>query len=335
MKPIGADGDCKASVVDLVFVVDQSQSVTPARWPLVTDFICQVSLGFDVSQTKTHIGLVIFDTRCTMEFDLTKHKNNADICSAVRSIPYDGGNTNIACGLDMAQFMLTSPDVRGDVSKLVLLVTDGIPTVDVQKTVSSAGSLNRHAKLITVGISRFINRKLLEDIAFKPEYFTFIDGFNELERSANDVVDLLCDAAGNPRTTTPNPADDPCYRCTDYDGEGIGFTGDEDETKCHHYWLCTVNTTTGLNVRSVLRVCPPGTVYSEESAPFGIPCVHEWQVDTTQCGNNRDNQNLMISRDSHSILNRKSTDSRSIKYLLNLCISKDNNIHISRRRTLR
>ena len=277
--------DCSTAVVDMIFVVDRSGSITAPRWPFITDFVCELSRAFDVSLSKTRIAVIIFGNDCHIEFDLDDYTNNEDICDAVKAIPYETGSTNIYCGFMEARSIISSDSLgdRSNVDNVVLLVTDGKPTKKVADTVPAADMLKQVATIISVGVSPQVNNTLLRELASKPSFFTFISNFDQLDTNVNDVSDLLCEAA-TATTTTPAPTGgDPCYRCTDYDERGYGYINDTDPHLCHVFWLCSYDPVTRINQRAIRQECPPGTVYSSESSAYGIPCVHASQLNTTEC----------------------------------------------------
>ena len=288
--------DCKTAKVDLMLIVDQSTSIEAHRWPMVTDFLCRLTQAFDVNPRKTQIALIIFDKYCNLIFDFEKYTNNSAVCTAIKGIEYDTGATNIACGLEKAResFSSTIAGQSPGKSNIAVLITDGQPNKGKKHTVPEAKRLKRYATVVSVGISNKVNSTLLKEIATKPEFYSFIHNFNELDTNVDDVKEMICNATklstttSTPSTTTNQlPPEDPCYRCTDYDDQGFGFIDDPEKSLCHVYWLC--KSVGGVNERSVRLECPPGTVYSAANSINGIPCVHEWEVNTTHCVDNKGN----------------------------------------------
>ena len=288
--------DCKTAQVDLMFIVDQSGSIREDRWPSVTDFVCQLSQAFDVNPRKTQIALIIFERDCELIFDFKKYTNNDDICTAVKGIVYDRGSTNIACGLEKARESFTST-IAGQSpgkSNIAVLITDGTHMKRKKDTLPEAELLKEHATVVSVGVTPQVNETLLKAIATKPEFYSFIHNFTMLDTNVDDIKEMICNATKlttttstttSTTTTSHTPPVDPCYRCTDYDDQGFGFIDDPDNSLCHVYWLC--KSVGGVNERSVRLECPPGTVYSAGSSINGIPCVHQWEVNTTHCVDNK------------------------------------------------
>ena len=280
--------------------MDRSGSITLARWPTITAFVCELSQAFDVSLSKTRIAMIVFGSECQIEFDLDDYTNNDAICSAANAIPYAKGSTNIFCGFQSARSIIQS-DILGDrpdVENVVLLVTDGKPTKKVDETIPEANMLKQVATIVSVGVSNKVNTTLLMILASNPNFFTFLSNFDELDQNVEDVSNLLCEAAllttttSTTTTTTAAPGGDPCYRCTDYDDRGFGYINDTDPSLCHVFWLCKTDPATGINQRAIRQTCPPGTMYNSESSAYGIPCVHAWQLNKTGCVDNIGNTDI-------------------------------------------
>ena len=276
-----------------MFIVDQSGSIREDRWRSVTDFICKLTEAFDVAPRKTQIALIVFKKKCRLRFNFRQHYNNEDVCKAVHAIEFEKGSTNIACGLKKARksFTSTMAGQSPGKSNIAVLITDGTHNKNKENTLPEAELLKEHATVVSVGITPQVDEELLKAIATKPEFYTFIHNFTMLDTNVDDVKEMICNATKVMTTTMPSttttsqlPPDDSCYRCTDYDDQGFGFIDDPDNSLCHVYWLC--KSVGGVNERSVRLECPPGTVYSAGNSINGIPCVHQWEVNTTHCVDN-------------------------------------------------
>ena len=267
-------------MADIVFLADQSSSIGVDRWPLVQNFFCEIATAFDVALDKVRIGMVTFDRKCNKIFNLNTHSTKEGVCSDIMAIEYDEGYTNIACALEQASNLLSKAKFgdREDVVNVVLLLSDGDPNRDVNLTIPEANNLKDIATLVVVALDEIVNTTFMKDLASSQQYFYFVKSFVDLVHSVANISAGLCYAAG----ATPD-LNDPCYRCSDYDDAGFGFIGDANSSLCHQYWLCNQDPYTKQNVRTIKRTCPPGTVYSSQSSVYGIPCVHEWQANTTQC----------------------------------------------------
>ena len=57
MHNIGSLSECTQPIVDLMFVVDGSESITPVRFETVKQWVVNVASGFDISE-PVQIGVV-------------------------------------------------------------------------------------------------------------------------------------------------------------------------------------------------------------------------------------------------------------------------------------
>lgn len=84
-------------VIDLVFVVDGSTSITPGDWLLATGFLANVSQHLNVSASGTAVGLVQFASQSEIETYLTG--NLPTLQSIIANLRQMQGNTDMGDGL--------------------------------------------------------------------------------------------------------------------------------------------------------------------------------------------------------------------------------------------
>lgn len=80
---------------DVVFLLDNSGSVSKSDFKLMLGFVKDVVKKFIVSKTKVQVGLETFETGVQTEFKLGTHGNTQDVLDAVDKVSYvGGGGTN-------------------------------------------------------------------------------------------------------------------------------------------------------------------------------------------------------------------------------------------------
>lgn len=84
-------------VIDLVFVVDGSTSITPGDWLLATGFLANVSQHLNVSAAGTAVGLVQFASESEIETYLTG--NLPTLQAIIANLRQMQGNTDMGDGL--------------------------------------------------------------------------------------------------------------------------------------------------------------------------------------------------------------------------------------------
>ena len=86
-------------------------------------FIAKVCGQFNISRGGVRVGLVNFSTESIIEFGLEDLDSKHDVLHAVRSINYQGKDTNTFKGLqDLKQVMMFG---RTNVPRIAIVLTDG------------------------------------------------------------------------------------------------------------------------------------------------------------------------------------------------------------------
>ena len=111
---------------DIVFVLDESGSIGPSNFGLMTSFVSQLVAGLDIDSGNTRIGLVTYSTNVGTGFNLSAHSSVASVQAAISSLTYSGGETNTAAALaHVRTTMLTSvAGDRSNVPNVVVVLTD-------------------------------------------------------------------------------------------------------------------------------------------------------------------------------------------------------------------
>ena len=132
-------------MADIVIVFDESRSINDTNYPILENFVLDITRQFPVSETQTHIGLVRFSTvsRSQVVIELTeffdgdalraKIDEELDVNEDLR-----GGKTYHNVSMMKAREELSARGRGGDVRQIIMLLTDGIPDPDTAsaKTIS-------------------------------------------------------------------------------------------------------------------------------------------------------------------------------------------------------
>jgi len=123
--------NCKCvKPLDIVFVLDGSGSVGQTNFDLMKSFIKQIVAPLDIGNgpTQTQIGIVQFDNRVFEVQTLSPSKTT--INSAIDSLYFYAGSTNIRSGVLSAEKMLKGTNSRGaNVPKMIITIFDGEPNM--------------------------------------------------------------------------------------------------------------------------------------------------------------------------------------------------------------
>jgi len=113
--------------VDIVFVMDESGSITGTDFSLMKSFLSQLVGRLDIDSGNTRVGLVTFASNVGTRINLNAHASARSLQSAISSLTQASGGTNTAGALAYVRtMMLTSATGdRSDVPDVVVVLTDG------------------------------------------------------------------------------------------------------------------------------------------------------------------------------------------------------------------
>jgi len=101
---------------------------------------------------------VYYDTgnKGTLQFNLRDYRTKADVLAAVDRIRYLGENTNTTGGLKVARLEAFNPSYqqRPNVERIVVLITDGVPTYDADKLDDEVATIKRMGiRIVGLGVT--------------------------------------------------------------------------------------------------------------------------------------------------------------------------------------
>lgn len=80
---------------DIIFLLDNSGSISQSNFELMLDFVKDVVKKFAVDRNQVQFGLETFETGVRTEFKLNTHSNRQEVLDAVDRVSYvGGGGTN-------------------------------------------------------------------------------------------------------------------------------------------------------------------------------------------------------------------------------------------------
>ena len=156
---------------------------------------------------------------------------------------YPGGNTNTQAAIQTARTQLfVSGSDRSDAQNILIVITDGVPTIRPENTIPEADTTKRNnIDIFAVGITRFIDEDTLKQMSSSPQerdrnYFTSPD-FNQLDDILDNLIGQACvtPSPSTPPPTTPPPPTPP-PTCTNakldivFAVDGSGSICDNDPT---------------------------------------------------------------------------------------------------------
>uniref|UniRef100_A0A8D2PV10 VWFA domain-containing protein n=1 Tax=Zosterops lateralis melanops TaxID=1220523 RepID=A0A8D2PV10_ZOSLA len=114
---------CRVTPLELVFVIDSSESVGPENFNIIKTFMKTFIDKVSADHTTTRIGIINFSHRVDLVSSLKQYMGKESLKSAVDKMPYLGEGTYTASAIQEAihLFQAARPAVR----KVAVVITDG------------------------------------------------------------------------------------------------------------------------------------------------------------------------------------------------------------------
>nr|XP_055076767.1 collagen, type XXVIII, alpha 1a [Misgurnus anguillicaudatus] len=205
------------SPLELVFIIDSSESVGPENFEVVKDFVNALIDRASVSWDATRVGVVLYSHVNTVVSSLQQMSDQSGIKAAVRRMPYLGEGTFTGSAIRQAAqlFQAARPGVR----KVAVVLTDGLAdrrdTVRLEEAAEEA-----HADGIEIYVIGVMDSSNSEYTEFKnemnllasdpdSEYIYLIDDFMTLPSLENRLLSQICEhddgSAFHPLRPSPIP----------------------------------------------------------------------------------------------------------------------------------
>jgi len=94
--------------------------------------------------------------KATLRFNLMDYSTKAEVLSAVDSLKYLGENTNTTGGLKVARLEVFGENYeeRPNVERIIVLITDGVPTYDADKLNDEVSAVKRKGiRIVGLGVT--------------------------------------------------------------------------------------------------------------------------------------------------------------------------------------
>jgi len=120
---LGCGIRCRVTPLELVFVIDSSESVGPDNFNIIKTSMKQVIDKVSANHATTRIGIINFSHKVELVSSLKQYTTKEYLKSAVDKMPYLGEGTYTASAIQEAiqLFQAARPAVR----KVAVVITDG------------------------------------------------------------------------------------------------------------------------------------------------------------------------------------------------------------------
>jgi uncharacterized protein YegL len=188
---------CNRSV-DVVFLIDESWSVSLANFQESLDFVKNMTKAFPDQKLSgkdgTRFGLSTFSTSYRSHFYLSNYTNQSSYLSAIRRVSYTGGLTYLGEALEeiltdqFTEERGLRPEVDG-VPRILIVLTDGVASDDVSLPAKNVRDEN--IVIYTIGIGEY-NLEQLKEIASSESHVYTLSTFTELEKFISTLTSSTC-----------------------------------------------------------------------------------------------------------------------------------------------
>uniref|UniRef100_A0A667Z7S4 VWFA domain-containing protein n=1 Tax=Myripristis murdjan TaxID=586833 RepID=A0A667Z7S4_9TELE len=188
--------DCKsAKLADIVFIVDESGSITTPNFQLIRSFLHKIVDGLDVNPKRVRVGIITYNDRPTGQVYLNTFNDKSETLQFIKILPYRGGGTNTGAALRFARervFIKEKGSRKSQgVQQVAVVITDG----KSQDAVSQEAADLRRAgvTVYAVGI-KDANKTELEQMASYPskKHVFIVDSFAKLKTLEQSLQKILC-----------------------------------------------------------------------------------------------------------------------------------------------
>uniref|UniRef100_A0A671L8Q2 Collagen alpha-1(XXVIII) chain n=1 Tax=Sinocyclocheilus anshuiensis TaxID=1608454 RepID=A0A671L8Q2_9TELE len=193
---------CKERPMELVFVIDSSESVGPENFEIIKDFVTALVDRVTVGRNATRIGLILYSLDVHLEFNLARYMTKQDVKKAIRNMPYMGEGTYTGTAIRKAT-QEAFYSARNGVRKVAIVITDGQTDkrepvkLDMAVREAQVANIEMYA-LGIVNSSDPTQAEFLRElnlIASDPdsEHMFLIDDYNTLPALESKLVSQFCE----------------------------------------------------------------------------------------------------------------------------------------------
>ncbi|XP_052822702.1 neurogenic locus notch homolog protein 1 [Octopus bimaculoides] len=187
---------CQTAVADIVFVLDESGSITRPNFKTMKTFVNNLISVFPISRKQVRVGVVTFSTQIKNEFNLNRYFTHRQLYHAIDRIQYNSGMTNTHLALDyLKKHAFQSEDgSRKHIPQIAIVITDGRSSRPKQTQRTAQILKDSGIHIYAIGIGSQVPRSELVTIASHPskEYIYGINSFSDLSKIQAGLASKTC-----------------------------------------------------------------------------------------------------------------------------------------------
>ncbi|XP_032413696.1 collagen alpha-4(VI) chain-like isoform X2 [Xiphophorus hellerii] len=191
-------------LMDLVFLIDHSGSITSTNHNIVKTFTAELVTKWEISDKRTHVGLGQFSANFLHEFYLNNYYSEKDIVDHINSITHSGGETYLGRALTSIKDYfspLRGSRIQRKVPQTLVVLSDGNSYDNVENPANELRALGIDIFAVAIGD---VYRTQLLQITGDPRKIITVGDINNLPNFKTKVVDAICKEKPVP-TIVPSP----------------------------------------------------------------------------------------------------------------------------------
>ncbi|BFZ04239.1 hypothetical protein BsWGS_07278 [Bradybaena similaris] len=186
------------TILDLILAIDGSNSMGEPNFMRQLTSVENLLRPMNISEDEIHVGLILFSGDIRATAVLSGDKNMA--LSELRSMGYPDEETRTDMAIDTAVDMFHQYGRNGSVPKLLMLVTDGVPTKPHETIKSADRAKQLGINIFVIAVTDRADVTEMKKIASVKNRVFVTENFDTLEASLNNAtyracVDLKCQDA--------------------------------------------------------------------------------------------------------------------------------------------
>ncbi|KAK1172363.1 collagen alpha-6(VI) chain-like [Acipenser oxyrinchus oxyrinchus] len=185
----------KASVADIVFLVDGSTSIGDTNFQKVKNFLYTFVESLDIGREKVRVGLAQYSDTANQEFLMNQYANKTAVLEQIQNLQYRQGGTYTGKALEFIRDVYFTEDAgsraQEGVPQIAIVLTDGESTDEVRVP---AGELRKKdISVYVIGINT-AGYEELKEIANKPtaKFLYNIENFDALNKLSDRFLQTVC-----------------------------------------------------------------------------------------------------------------------------------------------
>ncbi|XP_076821881.1 uncharacterized protein LOC143468501 isoform X2 [Clavelina lepadiformis] len=189
---------CASVYRDVMFLVDNSAPIATSDFEMIKSFLRVVVAQFDISSSRTRIGLVTFTNVQEVDLELNNGTSLDDVTNSITAMTQSsnaGARSGFAITQGVALFgsAYGGRGIESGVARVLVVLTSTESMDDVRPAVKDA--INNNVGIIAIGASRAVPQSELAKIATgsASSHVFNVSSATLLSQLMSDVQDAICD----------------------------------------------------------------------------------------------------------------------------------------------